>query len=244
MAWRMNSCVCVRGCLNDFPTILCMLPTWSRRLVQCIPSAYLETTLDLPHKMLPVERQDRKMATVTATNGTTWTCSIDGRDRCNIPTLRPLESSPVCACLKPCSPSLCSCGSHGFRVFKHFDISTMEDGLCTLSGYASRIAWSATACKEGTTPCNADERIMDFESRNKNCLPWAIGTILATSGCVPCPSNDPCNKENAFTSIGAAVEHPSCSAFRKMRPSRNATRPWTFRGKSAREFCGQRMCRD
>lgn len=162
-AWRMNSCVCVRGCLSDFPTILCRLLTWSRRLVQCIPSAYLETTLDLRHKMLPVEREDRKTATVTAANGTTWTCSIDGRDRCNIPTPRPLESSPDCACLKPCSPSLCSCGSHGFRVFKHFDLSTMEGGLCTLSGDASRIAWSATACKGGTTPCAADERIMDFE---------------------------------------------------------------------------------
>ena len=169
-ALRQNSCLCVRHCLSDFPTILCVLPEWSRKLVRCIPFVYLERKLDLRRKVLSVQRKDRKTVAITTTNDTKWTCSIDSQDICEMAIPRPLTLAPVYACLKRCCPSESPCGSHGFRMCKHFDLSTMQDGLCTLSGSATGDAFKATICKQGSTPCAADEQIRELHFPERKLL--------------------------------------------------------------------------
>ena len=101
-------------------TILCMLPKCSHRPVQCIPSIYLEKNMDLLREVIPVIWQDQATTTTMTKNGTTWTCTTTSSDRCDIPVQTPLEETPECICLRPCTLLLCSCGSHGYRLFEGF----------------------------------------------------------------------------------------------------------------------------
>ena len=178
-ALRLNSCVCVRHCLSEFPVILCLLPKWSRKLVQCIPSAYLERTADLRGEILLVGEEDRKTSAIATVNGMNWTCWNSSGHSCQIAAPRPLSEAPVCVCLRPCTPSQCACGSHGFRVFKHFDVAMMRHGLCTLSGSVSGSAWKATVCKKGSTPCAAGEQIKTLETPEQSLFALGYRYFLA-----------------------------------------------------------------
>ena len=114
--------------------------------------------MDLRRKVIPVIWQDQATATVVTKNGTTWTCTTNSSDRCDNPVQTPLKETPECICLRPCTPLQCPCGSHGYRLFEQFDLMTMQNGLCTLSGSEARNVWSVTSCQKGPTPCAADQR--------------------------------------------------------------------------------------
>ena len=132
-ALHENRCACVENCFSTFPTILCILPAWSDKPVQCVASSYLDTIRDLHQVTLSVKWQDRQMGVIKTSNGTRWNCSTNSRDQCEIVSGVPLESAPKCVCLLPCSPPTCNCVSGGFRLFEHFDVTTEQEGLCSLS---------------------------------------------------------------------------------------------------------------
>lgn len=190
-AWRENSCVCSQHCLSNSPTILCILPVWSRRPVRCVPLTYLEKTLDLRNRVLPVEWQNEMRVTLTAAHGVKWTCSLDSHDRCEVAVQRPLDSASKCACLSPCTPSICPCSSGGFRLFEHFDEGTMEDGLCTLSGTAARDAWNVTACKKGPTPCAANQRVRYLKNMERKVFALGYRYLIAQKWLRPLPVTRP-----------------------------------------------------
>ena len=58
-------------------------------------------------------------------------------------------------------------------MFKHYDLSLMRHGFCTLSGSASGSAWKATVCKKGSTPCAAGEQTKTLETPQQ--LLFALG---------------------------------------------------------------------
>lgn len=166
-AWKRDSCVCMDRCLSDFPTILCLLPAWSPKPLRCVPSTYLDKSLDLRRGLFPVTWKNSKTATIAAANGTTWTCWNNSHDRCEIPARKPLDHAPECVCLRRCTPSLCPCGSRPYRLFKQFEETTLTDGLCTLSGSQGRNFWIARSCEKGPMPCAADERVKHLKRNEK-----------------------------------------------------------------------------
>lgn len=158
-AWRDNTCVCVQHCFDKFPKLLCLLPSWGNKPVECVASSQLDKKLDLRQAVLPVERQDRKIALVVAANGRKWKCVYNVSDQCPIAPRLALKYAPPCICRRPCRLPACACHPRDYRLFEYFDFKTRKDGLCSLPGSGRFGLWEASACTNGPNPCPKDAQV-------------------------------------------------------------------------------------